>query len=141
MNNYFVSINFRVIFDNEFSFVSSRGFSCVFKFKKTIIGAVNDEGFLVNCIFQSEFGNKTFGSSLNWEFNMMSLLLTNFLLEGEYLRVWLLSSSNNLVFEYLPCSLVLHSHQGVIRRLAFWSEIQSYILSWVWLNDNLFFFF
>ncbi len=106
----FISINYGVFFDDEFPLVSSGYFRRVFKFEAIVICAVNDEGFLIDSVFETKLGNTTLGRSLNWESDLMYFLLTYLLVKSYYLQVRLLSDCSNLIFNYLPHRLIFDSY-------------------------------
>jgi hypothetical protein len=66
IDNELEGIYFRVVLDDEFSFIVTWDLWCILELEGVIVCVVNDEGFFINSVFQSELGNNEFGGSFDW---------------------------------------------------------------------------
>lgn len=139
--NDFVCINFWVIFNNEFTLITTWDFSVVLKFKRIMVRMIQNKGFIINCVLKSKFSNNTFCCSFNGEFYIMNLFLSDFLIKCENLKFWFFSNTCDFILDNLSCCCILNFYQPIVCNLRLWLKIQGNIFCWLSRNYNVFFSF
>lgn len=81
VDDYLKGVDFGVILDYELTFVISWHFGCVFKLKRVVIGMIDNKGLIINGIFESKFGDNTFGCSLHRKSDEMNFFMSDLLVE------------------------------------------------------------